>query len=85
MAKDLAAVNKPAKKAPPKKKATTTKQAKNAAPIVPIRQKLSSRPRAGAKKSTRKVDIVLPEHVGGAGVVVAKTASRTINLPRRFR
>src|SRR6266536_2884336 len=85
LAGDLATANKPAKKAPRKKPASTTKTAKTAAPIVPIRQKLSPLPRPGAKKAVRKVTIVPPEQVGGGGVAVAKTASRSINLPQRFR
>ena len=84
-AKDLATVNKPAKKAPCKKPASTTKTTKTAALIVPIRQKLSPLPRPGASKPKSKVLVVPPEQVGGTGVAVAKTASRLINLPQRFR
>ena len=85
MAKDLTAANKPAKKAPAKKQATTSKQAKDAAPIVPIRQKLSPLLRPGAKKARKNVVIVLPKQVVALGVVVATTSTRTIKLPQRFR
>ena len=60
--------NKPAKKAPPKKLASIVKKAKNTAPIVPIRQKLSPLPRPGARKPRSKVLIVPPEQVVALGV-----------------
>ena len=69
MAKDLTVANKPAKKAPPKKLASIVKKAKNTAPIVPIRQKLSPLPRPGARS---KVLIVPPEQVVASGVAVAQ-------------
>ncbi len=85
LAKDVATANKPAKKAPSKKQASTTKKAKNAALIVPIRQKLSPLLRPGARKPRSEVLIVPPKQVGAQGVAVATTSSRTINLPQRFR
>ena len=85
LAKDLATASKAAKKTTVKNKATTAEQAKNAAPIMPIQQKLSPQPRQSVKQSIRQADFVPPEQVGGVRVVAMKTASRTINLPQRFR
>ena len=58
LARDLAAVNKHAKKAPRKKPVSTAKTAKTAALIVPIRQKLSPPPRPGAWGAKCKVLVV---------------------------
>jgi hypothetical protein len=85
LAKDLAAASKAAKKTTSKNKATSAEQAKNAAPILPVQQKLSFQPRQGVKQSIRPADFVPPEQVDGVRVVATKTASRTINLPQRFR
>jgi hypothetical protein len=74
LAKNLTIANKPAKKA-----------AKTATLIMLIRQKFSPLPRPGARKPKSKVLVVLPEQVGSAGVVIAKTASLSINLLQRFR
>jgi hypothetical protein len=54
LAKDLAAVNKPAKKALAKKLTSITKKTKNAAPIVLIRQKLSAQPRLATRKPRKE-------------------------------
>jgi hypothetical protein len=85
LAKDLAAANKSVKKVPRKKPASATKTAKTTFLIVSIRQKLSPLPRPGARKPKSRVLVVPPEQVESIGVVVARTASRSINLPQRFR
>jgi hypothetical protein len=85
LAKDLAAANKSVKKVPRKKPAAATKTAKTTSLIVPIRQKLSPLPRPSARKPKSRVLVVPPEQVDSTGVAVAKTASRSINLPQRFR
>jgi hypothetical protein len=74
-------MNKPAKKIPRKKVAFITKAAKTTILIMPIRQKLLLLLRPSARKPKSKVLVVLPEQVGSAGVIIAKTASRLINLP----
>jgi hypothetical protein len=81
LAKNLATINKPAKKIPRKKAVSITKTAKTTTPIVPIRQKLLPLPRPGARKPKNKVLVVLPKQVGNAGIIITKTASRLINLP----
>ena len=85
LAKDLATANKPAKKAPKKKPVSTTTKAKKAAPIVPIRRKVSTQSRAGASKLVESVVVAEIEGVVASGVVAGKTSTRTINLPQRFR
>ena len=50
LATDLTAANKPVRKAPVKKRATTTNTTKTVSKIVPIRQKLAPKPRPKAKK-----------------------------------
>jgi len=85
LAKDQAAANKAAKKAPKKKSVSTTTKAKKAAPTVPIRRKVSTQSKAPAKALGRRQVVVPVEEVVAPGVVVAKTSSRTINLPQRFR
>ena len=85
LARDLAAVNKPAKKVPHKKPASATKTVKTTSLIIPIQQRLSPLSRPGTRKPKSRVLVVPPEQVGSAGVAVAKTASRSINLPQRFR
>ena len=54
-------MNKPAKKALPKKLTSTTKKTKNAALIVPIRQKLLAQPRLTTRKPRKEVMYVPPK------------------------
>ena len=85
LARDLAAMNKPAKKVPHKKPASATKIVKTTSLIIPIQQRLSPLSRLGTRKPKSRVLVVPLEQVSSAGVAVAKTASRSINLPQRFR
>jgi hypothetical protein len=83
LVRKLVITNKPTKKIPRKKLVFITKTIKTTAPIMPIRQKLSLLLRPSTRKPKGRVLVVPPEQV--AGVVVAKTASRSINLPQRYR
>ena len=78
---DLATANKPVRKAPAKKRATTTNTTKTVSKTVPIRQKLAPKVRPKAKKIPQQDLVVESGGVGAAGVAIAKTASRTISLP----
>jgi hypothetical protein len=80
-----ATTNKPAKKAPKKKPVSTTTKAKNAAPTVSKSRKAPVKARLPPKSPVKRAVVVLAEEVVTRGVVVAKTSSRTINLPQRFR
>ena len=85
LAKDLAVPNKPAKKALKKKPVSTTTKAKKAALTVPIRRKVSTQSKAGARKTAPSTVVALIKGVVASGVVAGKTSTRTINLPQRFR
>ena len=85
LAKDPATANKPAKKAPKKKSVSTTTKAKKAAPIVPIRRKVSAQSRAGASKPVKDTVVAGIEGLVALGVEAGKTSTRTINLPQCFR
>jgi len=85
LAKDLAVPNKPTRKAPKKKPVSTTTKAKKAALTVPIRRKVSTQSKAGARKTAPSTVVALIEGVVVSGVAAGKTSTRTINLPQRFR
>ena len=85
MAKDPAIANKPAKKAPKKKSVSITTNAKKAAPIVPIRRKVSAQSRAGASKLVKGAVVAEIKGVVIIGVRAGKTSTRTIKLSQRFR
>ncbi len=85
MAKDPAIANKPVKKAPKKKSVSITTNAKKAAPIVPIRRKVSAQSRAGASKPVKDTVVAGIEGLVALGVEAGKTSTRTINLPQCFR
>ena len=81
LAMDLTAANELAEKAPARKRASTTKTTKTVSKTVLIRPKVASRSRPKAKKIPQQDLVVKNWGVGAAGVAIAKTASRTINLP----
>ena len=83
--KDLAVANKAPHKAPIKKRAATTKTTKPVPKTVRIQPRVVPRPKSKAQNKTQQVMVVESEGVGSAGVACAKTASRTITLPQRFR
>ena len=85
LAKDPTTANKPAKKALKKKPVSTVTKAKKAAPTVLNRRKVSTQPRAGARKLVKSVVVAEIEGVVAPAVVGGKTSTRTINLPQRFR
>ena len=64
---------------------STTTKAKKDAPIVPKERKVSTKARPRGKAPVRSVVVDTIEKVVASGVVVAKTASRSINLPQSFR
>ena len=80
----MEAANKSAKRTPKEKLVSTAPKAKKAAPAMIIKRKAPIKARTPAKVIVPKVVTPLIEVVA-SGVVVAKTTSRTINLPQRFR
>ena len=84
MVGDLESANKLAKKAPKKPVSTATK-AKKATPIVSTKRKAPTKARRPAKTIVQQ-EVVAP--IGGEvalGVAQAKTSTRIIVLPQRFR
>jgi hypothetical protein len=83
--KDLDTANKPARKAPQKKPVSTASKAKKAAPIVLIKPKVPTKARRPTKAPVQQEAVALVGGVAASGVAQAKTSSRTITLPQRFR
>jgi len=85
LTKDLAIVNKPAKKALQKKSVSTTTNTKKAALIMPIQWNVSAQSRAGASKLVKGAVVAEIKGVVIIGVRAGKTSTRTIKLSQRFR
>lgn len=82
---DLESANKPARKAPKKKLVSTAPKAKKAAPVVSTKQKGSKKASRPAKTMVQEEVVTQISGVVASGVAQAKTSTRTITLPRRFR
>jgi hypothetical protein len=83
--KDLDIANKPARKAPQKKPVSTASKAKRAAPKVSVKRKVPTKARLPAKVVIRQEVVAPIREVVASGVAQAKTSTRTITLPQRFR
>lgn len=85
LAKDLAVANRPAKKSSNKQPASTVIKAKKAYTTMPKQRKVSAKARPRSKALVRSVLVDPIEEEVTSGVAVARTASRTIHLPQRFK
>ena len=82
---DLQSANKRAKKAPTKKPVSTAPKAKKAAPVVSTRRKAPNKANRLVKAPVQKELGTQISEVVASGVAQAKTSTRTITLPQRFR
>jgi hypothetical protein len=82
---DLESANKPAKKAPKKKPVSTATKAKKATPVVSTKRKAPTKARRPAKTLVQQEVVAPIGEVVALGVAQAKTSTRTIVLPQRFR
>ena len=85
LAGDLEVANKPAKKAPKKQPVSTAPRAKKATPVVSTKRKAPSKARRPAKVVVQQEVIPRISEVVTSGVAQAKSSTRTITLPQRFR
>jgi hypothetical protein len=84
LAKDLAVVNKPAQKTRKEQPNGTVTKAKKSALIVSKEHKVANKARPRGKLPVRSAVVVLVEGEVASGVVVAKTATRSIKRPSRY-
>ena len=84
LAKDLAAANKPAQKTRKEQPNGTVTKAKKSALIVSKEHKVANKARPRGKLPVRSVVVVPAEEEVTSGVVVAKTATRSIKKPSRY-
>ena len=84
LVKDLAAVNEPAQKTQKEQPNGTITKAKKSALIVSKEHKVASKARLCGKLLVRSVVVVPVEGEVASGVVVVKTATRSIKRPSRY-
>ena len=84
LAKDLAASNKPAQKTQKEQPNGTVTKAKKSALIVSKEHKVANKARPRGKLPVRRAVVVPVEGEVASGVVVAKTATRSIKRPSRY-